>query len=92
MRMVGATSGFIRWPFVYEGFMLGLLGAAIAFFLQWALYVAVCQGVADNDSLHLIRMVEFSSLWKPVAASFAGAGILVGVGGSLSAIRRFLQA
>lgn len=25
MRMVGATNGFIRWPFVYEGFMLGLL-------------------------------------------------------------------
>ena len=30
MRMVGATNGFIRWPFVYEGFMLGLLGAVIA--------------------------------------------------------------
>ena len=27
MRMVGATTGCIRWPFVYEGFMLGLLGA-----------------------------------------------------------------
>ena len=27
MKMVGATNGFIRWPFVYEGFMLGLLGA-----------------------------------------------------------------
>lgn len=31
MRMVGATNGFIRWPFVYEGFMLGLLSAIIAF-------------------------------------------------------------
>ena len=91
MRMVGATNGFIRWPFVYEGFMIGVLGAAIAFFLQWALYEAVCQGVAANDSLQLIRMVEFSELWKPVAAAFAGAGVVVGVGGSLSAIRRFLQ-
>ena len=91
MRMVGATNGFIRWPFVYEGFMIGVLGAAIAFFLQWALYEAVCQGVAANDSLQLIRMVEFSELWKPVAAAFAGAGVVVGVGGSLSAIRKFLQ-
>ena len=91
MRMVGATTGLIRWPFVYEGFMIGVLGAAIAFFLQWALYEAVCQGVAANDSLQLIRMVEFSELWKPVAAAFAGAGVVVGVGGSLSAIRRFLQ-
>ena len=37
MRMVGATNGFIRWPFVYEGFMLGLFGAVIAFLLQWVL-------------------------------------------------------
>ena len=29
MKMVGATNGFIRWPFVYEGFMLGLLGAVL---------------------------------------------------------------
>ena len=31
MRMVGATNGFIRWPFVYEGLMIGVLGAALAF-------------------------------------------------------------
>ena len=36
MKMVGATNGFIRWPFVYEGFMLGLTGAILAFLLQWA--------------------------------------------------------
>lgn len=91
MRMVGATNGFIRWPFVYEGFMIGMLSAVIAFGLQWSLYEAVCQGVASSDSLQLIQIVDFAKLWKPVAAAFAGAGILVGVGGSLSAIRRFLQ-
>ena len=91
MRMVGATNGFIRWPFVYEGFLLGLLGAVIAFFLQWGLYEAVCQGVTNNDTLQLLRLVAFSRIWKPVAVAFAGAGVVIGVGGSLSAIRRFLQ-
>ena len=91
MRMVGATNGFIRWPFVYEGFMLGLLGAVIAFFLQWALYAAVARGVDSNDTLQLIQVMPFSELWAPVAAVFALAGIVIGVGGSLSAIRRFLQ-
>ena len=91
MRMVGATNGFIRWPFVYEGFMLGLLGAVIAFFLQWALYAAVARGVDSNDTLQLIRVLPFSELWAPVAAVFALAGIIIGVGGSLSAIRKFLQ-
>ena len=91
MRMVGATNGFIRWPFVYEGFMLGLLGAVIAFFLQWALYAAVARGVDSNDTLQLIQVIPFSELWAPVAVVFAAAGILIGVGGSLSAIRKFLQ-
>lgn len=91
MRMVGATNGFIRWPFVYEGFLLGFLGAVIAFFLQWGLYAAVAQGVDNNDTLQLIRIIPFQQLWIPVAVSFAVAGIIIGVGGSLSAIRKFLQ-
>lgn len=91
MRMVGATNGFIRWPFVYEGLMIGILGAVIAFGLQWALYAAVAQGVDTNDTMQLIEIIPFNRLWLPVAATFAGAGVLVGVGGSLSAIRKFLQ-
>jgi cell division transport system permease protein len=91
MRMVGATNGFIRWPFVYEGLMIGILGAVIAFGLQWALYAAVARGVDTNDTMQLIEIIPFEQLWIPVAATFAGAGVLVGVGGSLSAIRKFLQ-
>ena len=91
MRMVGATNGFIRWPFVYEGFLLGFLSAAIAFFLQWGLYAAVAQGVDTNDTLQLIHIIPFQQLWPAVAGIFAAAGIVIGVGGSLSAIRKFLQ-
>ena len=71
--------------------MLGLLGAAIAFLLQWGLYEAVAQGVDTNDALQLIDIISFQELWVPVAVTFSIAGILIGVGGSLSAIRKFLQ-
>ena len=91
MRMVGATNGFIRWPFVYEGFMMGLLGSVIAFFSQWGLYEAVAQGVERSDTLQLINIIPFKELWIPVAVVFGAAGIVIGVGGSLSAIRKFLQ-
>ena len=91
MRMVGATNGFIRWPFVYEGFMFGILGAAVAFLLQWGLYEAVARGVDTNDTLQLFRIIPFRNLWGIVAGTFAGAGVVIGVGGSLSAIRKFLQ-
>ena len=91
MRMVGATNGFIQWPFVYEGFMMGLLCAVIAFFMQWGLYAAVGQGVSNNDTLRLINVIAFTEMWKPVAITFVSAGMLIGVGGSLAAIRRFMQ-
>ncbi len=91
MKMVGATNSFIRWPFVYEGFLLGLFSAIISFFLQWGLYEAVAHSVAANDTLNLITVMPFAQLRPYVAAVFLGAGMLIGVGGSLAAIRRFLQ-
>ena len=91
MKMVGATNGFIRWPFVYEGLLLGLFSAVIAFGLQWGLYADVAQGIANSDSLQILRVVPFTEIWYYVALVFLGAGILVGVGGSLTAIRRFLR-
>ena len=90
MKMVGATNGFIRWPFVYEGFLIGLFSAVIGFFLQWGLYEAVARSVASNDTINLINVVPFQDLWGYVALIFAAAGMVIGVGGSLSAIRRFL--
>ena len=66
-------------------------GAVLAFLLQWGLYQASSKGVDTNDTLQLLSIVPFDQLWKPVAGVFLGAGMLIGVGGSLSAIRRFLQ-
>lgn len=91
MKMVGATNGFIRWPFVFEGLLLGLLGAVAAFLLQWLLYAAMCRGIAASDTLQLLRVVPFGRIWKVVALVFGAAGLLIGVGGSTMAIRRFLK-
>ena len=89
--MCGATNGFIRWPFVYEGLLLGALSAVIAFGLQWLLYMAVAKGIASSDSLQILHVVPFTDIWYFVALVFLGAGVLVGVGGSLTAIRKFLR-
>lgn len=90
MKMVGATNGFIRWPFVYEGFILGLLGAIIAFFLQWGLYRVIAEAITASDTLQLLTILPFEQFWVPVAIIFTIAGIVIGVFGSLSAIHRFL--
>lgn len=91
MKMVGATDGFIRWPFVYEGLLLGLISASVAFGLQWLLYEAIAEGIANSDTLQLINVSPFGGIWVPVLVSFIVVGIVVGVGGSLTAIRKFLR-
>ena len=91
MKMVGAADGFIRWPFVYEGLMIGLISAGLAFGLQWLLYSAVANGIADSDTVQLLRLIDFKDIWKPVALVFGASGVFIGVGGSLTAIRKFLQ-
>ena len=91
MKMVGATDGFIRWPFVFEGLLIGLFGAIIAFLLQWLLYNAIANGIAGSDTLQILRVVSFKKIGLPVGGVFLLAGILVGIGGSLTAILKFLR-
>ena len=71
--------------------LLGLCGAVVAFGLQWLLYEAVANGIGSSDTMQLLEVTPFISIWKPVAMSFAAAGVVIGVGGSLMAIRRFLK-
>ena len=91
MKMVGATDGFIRWPFVYEGLLLGCFSSIVAFFLQWVLYAGISTGISASDTLQLLDILPFTDLWAPVLGSFIIVGLLVGIAGSLMAIRKFLR-
>ena len=91
MKMVGATNGFIRLPFVVEGFTLGMIGAILAFCLEWVMYDAMCEKIAAVDALQLFTFVPFQELLIPMVAVFAAAGMFVGFVGSWSSIRRFLD-
>ncbi len=91
MKMVGATNGFIRTPFVVEGFLLGMVGAGIAFALQWMLYDALLHRIEAVDVLEMFKMVPFEQLLMPMAVVFSAAGIFVGILGSYTSIRKFLN-
>ena len=91
MKMVGATNGFIRLPFVVEGLVLGLLGATIAFFLEWLMYNGLVNKIDAMDGLGLFSFVPFSQLLAPMIATFAFAGIFVGIIGSWTSIRKFMN-
>ncbi len=91
MKMVGATNGFIRLPFVVEGFTLGMLGAALAFFLEWLLYNSLIGRLALVDTMKLFSFVPFTELLWPMIATFVSAGLFVGVVGSWTSIRKFMD-
>lgn len=91
MKMCGATNGFIEWPFVVEGLLLGLTGALVAFFAQWGLYQLVSSLIIQGNGLSLVTVLSYGSMAGNILAIFCGTGALIGVGGSLLAIRKFLQ-
>ena len=91
MKMVGATNGFIRLPFVVEGFSLGMIGAVLAFGLEWVGYDALVQRIGGVDSLQLFTFVPFQELLIPMAVVFGAAGMFVGIMGSWSSIRKFMD-
>lgn len=88
-KMVGATNGFIRWPFVIEGATLGLVAGAIAFFVEWAVYAKLADVV--GSMLPSFDFVPFTSIKLLVVGVFLIAGVAVGVGGSVLTIRRFMD-
>ena len=91
MKMVGATNAFIRLPFVVEGFTLGMLGAALAFGVEWLMYDALLANLAAIDTLHLFSFVPFTELLLPMIITFVGAGLFVGILGSWTSIRKFMD-
>lgn len=80
MRLVGATDGFIRRPFVMEGMLTGLIGAVLALLATWGVYRALV------DSIEQLT-------WMPRSWLVIGlvAGVGVGLIASMIAVRRHLN-
>ena len=91
MKMVGATNGFIRLPFIVEGFTLGMIGAVLAFGLEWVAYDTLVQKISQVDALKLFTFVPFENLLVPMLIVFGAAGLFVGVVGSWTSIRKFMD-
>ena len=91
MKMVGASNWFIRFPFVVEGLMLGLLGGLLAFVLQWGIYDVVANRIMGSLIGSLIPVIPFATFSAVVLLIYLGVGLAVGIFGSSIAIRNYLQ-
>lgn len=88
-KIVGATNWFIRWPFVIEGMVLGLLAGGLAFLAEWGLYTELSN--VASGVIPYFHIVAFDGLRWLVLGVYLGAGVLFGIGGSVTSIRKFMN-
>ena len=91
LRMCGASNWFIRWPFLVEGVLLGLVGAVLAYLAEWGIYGLIQRAMENSGILSIITTVPFSQLAYIVMLVFLVVGFAIGAGGSALAIRKFLK-
>jgi cell division transport system permease protein len=87
MRLVGASDAFIRWPFVFEGAMVGLLGAAITLAGLYFLSEPISAFMVD---FFRVLPLSFGSLARDLVLIVFGAGLGLGVLGSWLSVRTYL--
>ena len=89
MRLVGASNWFIRWPFLLEGIIQGLVGAVIAI----AILSVIRAAIEDNVKRLLAFLptgLPSQSYWQ-LTFALVVTGIMIGAAGSALALRRFLR-
>ena len=94
MKSVGATNGFIRWPFVIEGILLGIISAFLSLGAVWGIYEVVKRSVASmlGNIMGIGKsLIDFKEYALLLLAAFLVIGILSGVVGSMVSIRRYLK-
>lgn len=95
MKYVGATNGFIRWPFIVEGIIIGIVSAMIAILIVGITYNIIVQNVLLGSdivkSLPTITFVTFSDMFNLMVMVYLGLGIGIGVLGSMISMRKYLE-
>ena len=91
MKYVGATNGFIRFPFIVEGMIIGVSAALISIVILWLGYTGVTKDMMGTLSTINFQLLTFSQMFVKVLLVYLGLGIGLGVIGSLISMRRYLE-
>lgn len=89
MKFVGATDWFIRWPFIIEGMVIGLLGALLSTVVLFFLYKFMFSWIVSK--MLLVNLVQPSVVFTSLLWQFALGGLVVGGFASFAALRKFLK-
>lgn len=89
MKYVGATNGFIRWPFVIEGMLLGCIGGLIAVACAGEFYYFITSEI--EQSLAFFPLVPMFPIFYQLAVALLIIGIFVGAIGSAISLRQYMR-
>jgi cell division transport system permease protein len=91
MKLVGATNGFIRWPFFIEGFFLGVLGSFVPIVCLFLGYKFTYNAVISNYEIFFVNLLPIYPLMFQLSGLLVVLGAVIGVWGSLTSVRKFLR-
>ena len=93
MKYVGATNGFIRWPFVVEGMIIGIIAALISIMIVGFAYNGIAAQAVQSQMLQSlnISLVSFTDMLNLIMAMYFAIGIGIGVIGSAMSMRKYLE-
>lgn len=92
MKYVGATDWFIRWPFIIEGALIGIVGAILPLIISWFLYGKSLDVLNSIDIIkNMVRLRYTTDVFSTLIPFTLTGGILIGVIGSVTSIRKYLK-
>lgn len=90
MKYVGATNGFIRWPFIFEGMIIGFLGSGLASFILWEGYKMVLMEMT-KAGLVFIPMISLWPFIGYITVMLLAASVIIGILGSTISLRKYMK-
>ncbi len=91
MRLVGASNIAIKLPFVFEGFIIGVLGSLIPIIVTIYGYIIAYEKLNGHIITELISLISPYNFVFYVSLIIAGLGAVIGMFGSLRAVRKYLK-
>lgn len=91
MKSVGATNSFVRFPFIIEGMILGILSGTIGFGLVWGVYELAITQFSDLLASINLTAIVFTDYALMMLGAFILIGVICGVGGSLVTMSKYLN-
>ena len=91
MKYVGATNGFIRWPVMVEGIIIGVVAALISVCLLGVAYNYVAGQASGMVETIQISLLQFSDLFNTLMITYLALGIGIGTIGSAISMRKYLE-